>query len=149
MDNCWVMILSDSSPGVDVGLIRLFSQGKIMEMECEVLISNFKDPKTIALVKENVGQISDGSSSHRASALKLVLKKGFELKKQKRQPSGVFLRCLWSGCGWHTINVPYASIGSNTYCLCCRRSNCMQCTGCSYTRTSAYASCQNCGKTFS
>ena len=149
MGNCWVRMPPKSSPEVDVGLMRLFSQGKIMEMECEVLISNFKDPKTIALVKETVGQISDGSSSHRASALKLVLKKGFELKKQKRQPSVVFLRCVLSGCGWHAINVPYKSVGSNIYCLCCRRNNYMQCTGCSHARTSTYTSCQNCGKTFS
>ena len=149
MDNCWVKILSDSSPGVDVGLMCLLSQGKIMEMECEVLISNFKDPKTIALVKESVGQISDGSSSHRASALKLVLKKGFELKKQKRQPSVVFLRCVWSGCGWHPLNISQANLGSSIYCLCCRSNNYMQCTGCSYARTSTYTSCQNCGKTFS
>ena len=140
-------MLSDSSPGVDVRLIRFFSQGKIMEMECEVLISNFKDPKTIGLMKENVGQISDGSSSHRASALKLVLKKGFELKKQKRQPPGVFLRCVWGGCGWHPINVPYASVGGNIYCVCCNR-NYMQCTGCSYSRTGVFISCQSCGGRF-
>ena len=147
MGNCWVRMLYDSSPEVDVGLMLFFSQGKIMEMECEVLISSFKDPKTIALVKENVGQISDGSSSHRASALKLVLKKGFELKKQKKQPPGVWLRCTSTSCGWHPAQIPYSSIGSSTYCLSCRR-NYMQCTGCFYVRNSNYTSCQSCRKTF-
>ncbi|KAF9642138.1 hypothetical protein BDM02DRAFT_3264568 [Thelephora ganbajun] len=67
-------------------------QGNIMEMQCELLISNFKDPKTIALVKENIGHISNGSSYYRSSALKLVLKKAFELKKKKRQPPVRWMR---------------------------------------------------------
>ncbi|KAF9646805.1 hypothetical protein BDM02DRAFT_3118097, partial [Thelephora ganbajun] len=39
-------------------------QERIMEMQCELLTSKFRDPKTIGLVKENIGRISDGSSSH-------------------------------------------------------------------------------------
>ena len=74
-----------------------------MEMECELLISSFKDPKTIALVKEDIGRISDGSSSHCAGALKLGLKKGFELKKQQR---GVLLRCPRVGCT-ETLHPPH------------------------------------------
>ncbi|KAF9650018.1 hypothetical protein BDM02DRAFT_3128015 [Thelephora ganbajun] len=66
-------------------------QEKIMEMQCELLISNLRDQKTIRLVKENIGHISDGSSSHCGGALKLGLKKAFELKKKKRQPPAIAL----------------------------------------------------------
>ena len=140
---------SDSNPEVDIGLIRSFSQDKIMEMECELLTSNFKDPKTIPLVKENIGRISDGSSSHRTGALKLGLKKAFELKKQKRQPPGVLLQCTGPSynCGWVNTPVSYSSVGSDTYCPNCRGYY-MRCVGCGYDRTSSYASCQNCGKKF-
>ena len=120
-------------------------------MECELLISNFKDPKTIALVKENIGHISDGSSPHCAGALKLGLKKAFELKKQKRQPPGVLLRCSRYGCARNTTPVSYSVIGSNVYCQDCQYNYgtyYMQCVGCSYNRTGGYTSCQSCGKRF-
>ena len=130
-------------------LILLFSQEKIMEMECELLTSTYTDPGTIALVKENIGHISDGSSSHCASALKLGLKKAFELKRQKRF---VMLRCPRGGCARNTTPVSYSEIGGNVYCTNCQHnygSYYMQCVGCSYNRTSgSYVSCQNCGKKF-
>jgi len=68
----------------DLELTCLFSQEKLMEIQCELMISKFRDPKTIALVKEKIGNISDGSSSYCAGALKLGLKKAFELKNQNR-----------------------------------------------------------------
>ena len=123
-----------------------------MEMECELLTSNFRDPKTIALVKETIGHFSDGSSTHCASALKLGLKKAFELKKKKRQPPGVLLRCSRGGCARNTNPVSYSTNGSNIYCPNCQYNYgnyYMQCTGCSYARTSSYTSCQSCGKRFS
>lgn len=55
-----------------------FSQKEILEMQCDVLVPDLKSPKTITLVKENIRRISDGSSSHCASALNLVLEKAFE-----------------------------------------------------------------------
>jgi len=116
-----------------------------MEMECELLISNFKDPKTIALVKENIGRISDGSSPHCGGALKLGLKKAVELKR------GALLRCTRNGCARNTTPASYSSVGSTTYCQDCRYNYgnyYMQCTGCSNARTSTYASCQSCGKKF-
>lgn len=56
-----------------------------MEVQCEFLVSNPNDHKTITLVKEKIRHISDGSSSHRADALQLGLEKAFELKKRKRE----------------------------------------------------------------
>ena len=118
-----------------------------MEMECDLLISKFKDPKTIGLVKEKIGHMSDGSSSHCAGVLKLGLKKAFELKKQK---NCVLLRCSRNGCAKYTTPISYSANGSNIYCPDCRRygNYYMQCTGCSYARTSNYTSCQSCGKKF-
>ena len=125
-----------------------FSQEKIKEMECELLVSNFKDTKAVALVKENIGQSSDGSSSHRAGALKLGLRKAFELKKQKRQPPGVLLRCRNRHCDWHINPVPYSMVGSNTHCPNCSYVYWIECGGCAYGRTGDYTSCQRCGKNF-
>ena len=117
-------------------------------MECSLLISKSKDPKTIELVKKHIKRISDGSSSHCASALKLGLKKASELKKQNR---GVMLRCSRGGCARNTTPVSFSANGSNIYCPNCRYNYgnyYMQCTGCSYARTSNYTSCQSCGKRF-
>jgi len=119
-----------------------------MEMECELLVSNFRDPETIARVKENIGRIADGSSSYRTGALKLGLEKAIELKKQQR---GVLLRCTRGGCTINTTPASYSSVGSETYCPNCRYhygNYYMQCTGCSVDRTSNYTSCQHCGKKF-
>lgn len=127
------------------------SQKEVMGMECELLISNFKDPRTIALVKETIGRISDGSSPHCAGALKLGLKKAFELKKQKRSPPGVLLRCTNYRCGWRNP-VSLSSVGSNTCCPRCSSSHSgsfrMQCAGCGFERTGNYSSCRSCGKRF-
>ncbi|KAF9647698.1 hypothetical protein BDM02DRAFT_3187774 [Thelephora ganbajun] len=70
-------------------------QEKVMGMQCELLIPNFKNPRTIGVVKENIGHISDRSFSRCGGALKLGLKKAFE---QKRQPPGVLLRCSHTSC---------------------------------------------------
>ena len=60
--------------GVDIKRCS-FSRDKIMEMQCDLLISNFRNPATITLMQENIGRISDGPSSHHASPLKLGFKK--------------------------------------------------------------------------
>jgi hypothetical protein len=87
-----------------------------MDMQCDLLTSNFKDPKTIALMQENIGQISDGSSPYCAGVLKLGFRKVFELKTQG---SGVLLQCSNISCGWHSSPVTYSSVGSNVYCPQC------------------------------
>jgi len=125
-------------------------------MQCDLLISDFKNPTTIALMQENIGKISDGSSPHSANALKFGFKKAFELKKRN---SGVLLRCSKTGCGYNSSPVSYTSVGSNTYCpQCCNSCGCdgcrkknsyMQCVGCGYQRTNnSLTSCQGCGEEF-
>ena len=128
-----------------------FSQKEIMEMQCDLLVSNFKDQKTIGLVKENIRQISGGSCSHRAAALHLGLEKAFELKKRKRQASGTRLRCSRVGCSSYTDHVSLSSIGVNThFCNKCSNLGCYRflCASCGYNRTGNYTSCQGCAKTF-
>ena len=131
-----------------------FSQEKIVDMQCDILISNLKNPKTIALMKENIGNMSDGSSSYCGGALKLGFKKAFELKKQersaqlqlKKREEGVKLQCSSQFCGWRKQPVSYLTVGSNPRC-----SKCLcyfQCTGCKSLRTSSFESCQSCGKMF-
>ena len=138
-----------------VELILPFSQEKIVEVQWELLLSNLKDPRTFSLVKENVGHISSGSASHCAGTLKLGLKKAFELKKKKSQPSscGVELRCSNYNCPSHDDHLSYSTIASSTYScqLCVGRgwgSHYLQCVGCGHDRTGNYMSCQCCGKRF-
>ena len=125
-----------------------------MDMECDLLISDFRNPTTIALMQENIGHISDGSSPHYAGALNLGFEKAFELKKREGY---VLLRCSNSNCGWHKNPVPHSSVGSNPYCSQCATFNRyngytnrypIQCTGCGYQRSSGYTSCQGCRKMF-
>ena len=141
-----------SFPGTPEATARLclffFSQDKIMEMECELLVSSLKTPKTLELVNENIGRIGGGSSSHSAHALKLGLKKAFDLKKR---PLGARLRCPMTNCAWYRNPVSMSSIGiSVMYCQSCRGYNrYLQCANCGYNRTSSYSACQSCGQKFS
>ena len=116
-----------------------------MEMQWDLLIPNLKEPERLALLKENIGLIFSGSSSHCAGTLKLGLKKAFELKKKKREPPGppgVKLRCSNPSCS--TIN---NNIMQTTHC-CFGDYYYFQCVGCGCHRTGDYPSCQNCGKNF-
>ena len=63
--------------------MRSFSQERIMKMQCELLVSNWRDPKTIARMKENLERISHGSSPHTGGALNFGLEKAFEVKRRK------------------------------------------------------------------
>jgi len=139
------------NPGVNTTLTPSISQEKIMEAQCELFISSFKDPKTVTRVREIVDDISDGSSPHRAGALKLGLKKAFELKKQRRQPPGVLLRCSHISCVWYNNHVSYTAIMSK-HCQHCRSNRWgeryLVCAGCGYARNGGYTSCQSCGKRF-
>ena len=74
-------------------------------MQSDLLISNFKNPEIIALVKTNIERIQDGSFPHCAEALNFVFKKAFELKK-KRQ-SGVELRCQNPQCSRKISSAPH------------------------------------------
>ena len=117
-------------------------------MQCDLLMTKSRDPRTITLVKGNIGHIFDGSLPHCADSLKLGLKKAFDLKKKERQPPGVGIRCTNGGCGWYNNPPSYPSIVGNVYCQCCGYRYYFMCTGCGNARTVNCASCQHCGKRF-
>lgn len=52
-------------------------------MECDLLISKFRNSKTADLVNESIRHISSGSSPHSANTLKHGLKKAFDLKSPR------------------------------------------------------------------
>lgn len=119
-------------------------------MESDLLVSKFKGPRTIALVKEQIKYASDGSLPHCARALKLGLEKSFKLKKKGK---GVKLRCTYSSCTWYSNHPSYSTVGSAAiYCQMCLNngwgSRYLRCAGCEYDRTAAYTSCQSCKKNF-
>jgi hypothetical protein len=118
------------------------------EVQWDVLITNFKDPETTALVRENVEYISSGSSPHHAGALKAGLKEAYELKRKKRAIPTVWLLCSRSVCEQY---ISYSNVGSNLYCDPCLLlgiSAYLQCAGCWHLRVGAYMSCRYCGVKF-
>ena len=132
-------------------LMYSFRQKELLEMESDLMVSNFKGPRTNALVKENIGHMSDGSSSHCAGALKHGLEKAFSRKIQTYR---VKLRCSYGGsCTWYTNHVSYSSIGPGAiYCQMCntqgRGNRYLQCAGCGNNRMGVFTSCQSCQKGF-
>ena len=116
------------------------------------MVSNFEDPVPTALVKETIEHISDGSP-HCAGAIKVWLKKAFELKKQKILESGVQLRCSRRGCVRNAYPASFRVAGSSIYCDFCYRDHYgdhhMQCSGCGHKRIKASdKSCWDCRKRF-
>lgn len=122
-----------------------FSHKELVQVECDLLVSRFNDPKTVALVKENIMRISDGSSSHLAGVLQLGFEKAFE--KKKRLPPGAKLRCSWEDCPSYSDLVLCSSLGKEVYhCKTC--SNYLRCAGCGYKKTGSHTTCKQCGKVF-
>lgn len=146
MGYCHVRLFGISSSGVNFILRRSFRQTKIMEMECELFVSNLKDPELVSLVDENTRRVSDGSSPHCAGALKLGLRKAVELKKQNR---GVLLRCSNLRCELHKNPASHSVVGSSIRCPRCRDYlSHMVCVGCGWVRADNSTSCQSCRKRF-
>ena len=130
----------------------MFSQEELVNIQWDLVIANFKDPKTITLLRDKVEDASFGSSSHRVGVLSAALKKAFEFKRNNRKPPGVMLRCSATYCTAYNNPPSYATIGSDIYCeLCYGRwpgRRCFQCAGCGANRLRAYTSCQSCGGMF-
>ena len=143
MAHCRVgSIVSSSSEVDDFELIVSLSHKEIMEMQCDLLTSDFKDPKTFDLMKKNIGQISDGSLPHCADSLNLGLRKAFNLKKQR---NCVMLRCVYYHCSQRDQDVAYSS-QQDGCCSYCRQW--MQCAGCGSNLNGNFPSCRSCGKRF-
>ena len=139
MGHCRVGPVVFSNCGVECSkLIRPPSHNEIQEMQCELLTSDFKNPKTVALVKENIEHISDGSLPHRADSLKLALKKAF------KQRNGVKLQCYSGNCSRYHTHLSRSSVprSDNRCSGCGGRMECVEC------RADWYGdpSCRGCGK---
>ena len=124
----------------------MFSQEELVDIQWDLVIANFKDPKTIALLRDKVEDSSFGSSSHRVDVLNAALKKAFEFKRKSKQPS-VLLRC--PSCTGNGNPLSYATVGSDIFCWSCLNrwphyQYYLQCTGCGANRTGDYESCQSC-----
>ena len=76
----------------------MFSQEELVNIQWDLVIANFKDPKTITLLRSQVENASFGSSSHRAGVLNVALKKAFEFKRKNTQSPTVHLRCAATFC---------------------------------------------------
>ena len=132
-------------------LTRSFSQGELMDFQWDLLIANFKDPKTVALVRDRVEDISPDSSSHRASVLKVALKKAFELKKKRRQPPVARLLCCNHKCAHYRNSVSYTQIVADIGCQFCRGfgpAYLFKCANCESVRRIDSSSCERCGSRF-
>ena len=142
-----------SSRGINcVEFTCLPSHNEIMEMQCDLLMSNSKDPKMMGLMKENIRSISDGSLSHHGDSLKLGLWKVFDLQKRKRELPGVKLRCSSGWCALSGKYPSFSTIGSTLHCPLCinagRGTRYFTCVGCGHVRSTSSWSCQRCGKQF-
>ena len=128
-------------------LIHSFSQKEIVEMQSDLLISKFKDPRTIAAVKEKIRHISDGTSSHRAGALQLGFEKAFELRGKKKQPQPQVVRLVCNNypCPRRGMQVTCSSL-SNNCCPVCK--SFVECANCRQLRTGNYLSCLGCKMKF-
>jgi len=63
--------------------VTLDSQQRILEMECRLLFSKFKNEATMFRVQEKIMVPTGGNSIHRAEALKLGLQAALKSKKQR------------------------------------------------------------------
>ena len=128
-------------------LTHSFSQEELMDTQWELLVARSDHPGIVALVRDKIEDISPESSSHRAGVLKAALKKAFELKKKKREPPGVLLRCPNRyECHRYYNHVSLSEIGTNPSCSYCKVY--YQCSSCGFKRKGDYMTCQNCGVRF-
>jgi hypothetical protein len=100
-------------------------------MQCDLLVPDLQSQGTMALVKENIKCISNGSSPYRAGALNLVLEKGIRVQVQGK------------GKGCEIARIALGCRGPNFYTMHA------QCAECGWNKTHIrYLPCKNCGKDF-
>jgi len=130
------------------------NEQQVVEMECELLFSKFKNKSTISRVEEKISSTPGNHLVHRARAFKLGLRAALDTKKgnhchgsQAGTTEGVALRCTSSHCKGHGEPMSYSSAGHNLYCPRCD-SLLMQCAGCGWIRWRVQPSCSSCNKRF-
>ena len=146
-----VVFLTGETNGQE--LTHSFSQEELMDVQWDLLVAKPDHPGMVALVKDKIEDISPGFSSHCAGVLKAALKKGFELKKKKRQPPGVLLRCpnLYD-CPRYANPGSLSEIGTTLICSCSEPGTTfmywLECSSCRFKRKGYYMTCQGCGARF-
>ena len=133
-------------------LTHPLSQVELMDVLWDLLIAKSNTPKMAVLIRDKTGDISAGTSSHRAGVLKVALKKAFELEKKKGQYPDVRLRCPNWRCIRYSNHVSRSEIGTDVICKFCFNSEgqslYFQCDSCWIGRTGDYAWCLGCRKWF-
>ena len=128
------------------------SQEDLMDVSWNLLIAKSSTPEMAVLIRDKIGGISAGSSSHRAGVLKVALKKAFELEKKKRQYPEVRLRCPNDGCTRYSDHVSRSDIGTDVICRLCFNPGDQPlyflCAYCWFGRTGDYAWCLGCERKF-
>ncbi|KAF9778320.1 hypothetical protein BJ322DRAFT_494099 [Thelephora terrestris] len=130
---------------------------QIIEMECRLLFSKFKNEATTSRMQEKISSIPGNHLAHCAGALKLGLRAALDLKKQEPQAGitdpragaekGAKLRCWSTSCPGHREHMPYSLVGSLLHCPRCNYSI-MECVGCENLRGGVYDRCKSCHKKF-
>ena len=131
-------------------LTHTLSQEELMDVLWDLLIAKSNTPKMAVLIRDKIGDISPGSSSHRAGVLKVALKNAFE--KKKEQYPGVRLACPNQRCAWYGARASRSEIGTDLTCqLCFNRGDepaYFVCASCRFGGTGDYVWCLVCGKWF-
>ena len=126
------------------------SQQEVLEMECRLFFSRFKNQDTVLRMQE---KISTSRSTHQAHAFKLGLQAALDLKKRGSQIGCVMLQCTQRNCPGRENDTAYSleSVGNSVFCQPCHgigQLSLLICTGCRSERTDRDSSCHRCGKKF-
>jgi len=128
---------------------------EILEMECRLFFSRFKNEATILRMQEKISGICASRSAHQADALKLGLQAAIDLKKRDGRVGSdcVMLMCPERDCPGNRTYTSYSLEGvvNNDFCQPCLRigrARFLVCMGCGNERTGCGLSCQRCGKRF-
>lgn len=132
----------------------LDSEQQVIEMECQLLFSEFKDEDMMARVQEKLDNMPGNHLAHCAGAFKLGLRTALGLDPRKPDPpliqtEGVMLRCRSRYCPGYWESFPFSLVGSGKDRACPRcNSYFLHCTGCGQVRNGNLARCSSCRKKF-
>ncbi|KAF9645604.1 hypothetical protein BDM02DRAFT_489896 [Thelephora ganbajun] len=131
------------------------TQREVLEMECRLFFSRFKNQATVLRMQEKIASIGASRAVHQADAFKLGLQAALDFKKRdsRAELGGVMLRCPGHDCPGNKSYTSYSPEGvpNSEFCQPCfeiGRKCLLICTGCGYERTGRDLWCQRCGKRF-
>lgn len=129
----------------------LHSEERVAEMECQLLLSKFKNEATISRAEDKIRGTPGSHLAHRAGAFKLALRGALDAKRSHAQTDiieGVMLQCCSTSCVGHSEHVSYSTVKPNGACPRCDV-YLVQCVGCKSVRYDlSLVQCNSCGKKF-